>query len=107
MYAVVETGGRQYKVVPGEVIEVNRLPAEVGQTIELGKVLMIGGEEGACVVGQPTVSGAVVRARVAAQPRSRKIIVFKYKPKVRYRRMNTHRQDLTRLVIKEIVPGAE
>lgn len=107
MYAVVETGGRQYKVAPGEVIEVNRLPAEVGQTIELGRVLMVGGEEGNCVVGQPTVAGAVVRARVAGHPRSRKIIVFKYKPKVRYRRMGSHRQDLTRLVIKEIVSGAQ
>ena len=107
VYAVIQSGGRQYKVTPGEVIEVNRLPGEVGQTIELGNVLMIGGEEGKSVVGQPTVAGAVVRARVAAHPRSRKIIVFKYKPKVRYRRMRTHRQDLTRLVIQEIVSGAE
>ena len=106
MYAVIESGGRQYKVAPGEVIEVNRLPAEVGQTIDLNNVLMVGGEEGSCVVGQPTVAGAVVRARVAAHPRSRKIVVFKYKPKVRYRRMGSHRQDLTRLVIKEIVAGA-
>lgn len=105
MYAIVESGGRQYKVAPGEVIEVNRLPGEVGQTIELDKVLMVGGEEGQSVVGQPTITGAVVRARVAAHPRSRKIIVFKYKPKVRYRRMGSHRQDLTRLVIQEIVPG--
>ncbi|MGH2460169.1 MAG: 50S ribosomal protein L21 [Chloroflexota bacterium] len=107
MYAIVETGGRQYKVAPGEVIEVNRLPGEVGQTIDLDKVLMLGGDEGAFVVGQPTVSGAVVRARVADHFRGRKVIVFKYKPKVRYRRMNTHRQDLTRLVIKEIVSGAQ
>jgi len=106
VYAVIESGGRQYKVAPGEVIEVNRLPAEVGQTIDLNNVLMVGGEEGSCVVGQPTVAGAVVRARVAAHPRSRKIVVFKYKPKVRYRRMGSHRQDLTRLVIKEIVAGA-
>ncbi len=105
MYAVIETGGRQYKVAPGEVIEVNRLPAEIGQTIELDRVLLIGGDEGKCIVGQPTVAGAVVRARVAAHPRSRKIIVFKYKPKVRYRRMKSHRQNLTRLVIKDIVAG--
>ncbi len=105
MYAVIETGGRQYKVAPGEVIEVNRLPAEIGQTIELERVLLIGGEEGQCIVGQPTVPGAVVRARVAAHPRSPKIIVFKYKPKVRYRRMKSHRQNLTRLVIKDIVAG--
>lgn len=106
MYAIVETGGRQYKVAPGEVIEVNRLPGEVGETIDLDKVLMVGGDGESCLVGQPTVAGAVVRARVAGHPRGRKVIVFKYKPKVRYRRMNSHRQDLTRLVIKEIVSGA-
>lgn len=104
MYAVIETGGRQYKVAPGEVIEVNRLPVEVGQTIDLGNVLLIGGDENGTVVGQPTVANAAVRAKVAANFRSRKIIVFKYKNKVRYRRFNTHRQDLTRLVIKQIVP---
>lgn len=103
MYAIIQTGGRQYKVSPGDVIEVNRLPVEVGQTIDLSDVLMIGnGAE--TVVGRPVVSGAVVRARVASNFRSPKIIVFKYKPKVRYRNFNTHRQDLTRLVIKEILP---
>ena len=103
MYAVIESGGRQYKVAVGEVIEVNRLPAEIGQTIDIDRVLMVGGAEENNKVGQPVVPGAVVRARVAGHPRSRKIIVFHYKPKVRYRRMNSHRQDLTRLVIKEIV----
>lgn len=106
VYAIIESGGRQYKVTPGTVIEVNRLPGEVGETIAIDKVLMIGGEEGKLLVGQPTVSGAVVRARIAGHPRSRKIIVFKYKPKVRYRRMRSHRQNLTRLVIQEIVPAA-
>lgn len=106
MYAVIESGGRQYKVTPGEVIEVNRLPVEVGQTIDLDHVLMIGGAETEPLVGQPTVPGARVRAKVSGNPRSRKIIVFKYKSKVHYRRFNTHRQDLTRLVIKEIVTGA-
>jgi len=105
VYAVIESGGRQYKVVPGEVIEVNRLPVEAGQTIDLGNVLMIGGDT-ETLVGQPTVPGAMVRAKVSGNLRSRKIIVFKYKSKVRYRRFNTHRQDLTRLVIKEIVTGA-
>ncbi len=107
MYAVIETGGRQYKVAPGEVIEVNRLPVEPGQTIDLDQVLMIGGGESELLVGKPTVPGARVRAKVSGNPRSRKIIVFKYKSKVRYRRFNTHRQDLTRLVIKEILTGPD
>jgi len=106
VYAVIESGGRQYKVTPGEVIEVNRLPVEAGQTIDLESVLMVGGDETEPRVGQPTVPGARVRAKVSGNFRSRKIIVFKYKSKVRYRRFNTHHQDLTRLVIKEIVTGA-
>ena len=105
MYAVIVTGGRQYKVTPGEVIEVNRLPVEEGQTIDLGNVLLVGGAENGTLVGQPTVAGALVRAKVSGNFRSRKIIVFKYKNKTRYRRFNTHRQDLTRLVIKEIIPS--
>jgi large subunit ribosomal protein L21 len=105
VYAVIATGGRQYKVTPGEVIEVNRLPVEEGQTIDLDSVLLIGNEEGT-LVGQPTVPGAVVRAKVSGNFRSRKQIVFKYKSKVRHRVYNTHRQDLTRLVIKEIVTSA-
>ena len=106
MYAVIETGGRQYKVTPGEVIEVNRLPVEAGQTIDLDNVLLVGGDEGETLVGKPTVEGARVRAKVSGNFRSRKVIVFKYKNKTRYRRFNTHRQDLTRLVIKEIIPTA-
>lgn len=106
MYAVIATGGRQYKVSLGEVIEVNRLPVERGQTIDLDSVLLIGSDEGT-LIGQPTVPGAVVRARVSGNFRSRKQIVFKYKSKVRHRVFNTHRQDLTRLVIKEILTAAE
>lgn len=106
MYAVIATGGRQYKVSLGEVIEVNRLPVEKGETIDLDSVLLIGNDEGT-LIGQPTVPGAVVRARVSGNFRSRKQIVFKYKSKVRHRVFNTHRQDLTRLVIKEILTAAE
>lgn len=105
MYAIVRTGGRQYKVEPGQVIDVERLPAEEGQEVDLDEVLLIGGESGT-FIGQPTVPGAKVRAEIAQNFRSRKVIVFKYKSKVRYRRFNTHRQNLTRLQIKEIVTGA-
>jgi len=106
VYAVIATGGRQYKVSLGEVIEVNRLPVEAGQTIDLETVLLIGGDDGT-FVGKPTIPGAMVRARVSGNFRSRKQIVFKYKSKVRHRVFNTHRQDLTRLVIKEILTGGE
>ena len=101
MYAVVETGGKQYKVEPGATVQVERLPAEVGSRVELDRVLLIGdGDE--VQVGRPTVAGARVVAEVVAQEKGEKIIVFRYKPKVRYRRKTGHRQRLTRLLIKEI-----
>ena len=103
MYAIIQTGGRQYKVSPGDVIEVNRLPVEVGQTIDLPDVRLIG-DGPQTQIGRPVVPGAVVRAEVRSNFRSPKIIVFKYKSKVRYRKFNTHRQDLTRLVIRGIYP---
>lgn len=85
MYAVVRTGGKQYRVRPGEMIRVERLPVEAGETIDLDQVLMIG--EGADVrVGTPVLTGATVKARVIGHERGDKIVVFKYKPKVRYRR---------------------
>jgi len=102
VYAVVETGGKQYKVVPGQIIDVEKLPAEAGQTVELDRVLMVA-ENDKLAVGHPTVPGAKVIATVVDQVRGEKIIVFKYKPKVRYRRKTGHRQVYTRLAIKEIV----
>jgi len=101
MYAVVETGGKQYKVQPDETLQVERLPAEVGATVELDRVLLVGDGD-AVEVGQPTVAGARVIAEVVAQEKGDKIIVFRYKRKVRYRRKTGHRQHLTRLRIKEI-----
>ncbi len=101
MYAVVETGGKQYKVQPDETLQVERLPAEVGATVELDRVLLVGDGD-AVEVGQPTVAGARVIAEVIAQEKGDKIIVFRYKRKVRYRRKTGHRQQLTRLRIKEI-----
>lgn len=102
MYAVVETGGKQYKVTAGETIEVEKLPLKVGQKVELDKVLLVG--DGNTVrVGNPTVEGAKVMATVAGQGKGRKVIVFKYKPKNRYRRKSGHRQAYTRLRIDKIV----
>ena len=103
-YAIIETGGKQYRVQPGDVIEVERLSAEVGSTIDLDRVLLLAGE-GQPTLGQPTVAGARVVAEVQKHDRSKKVIVFKFKPKVRYQRKQGHRQAFTRLAIKEIVSG--
>jgi len=96
---IVLTGGKQYKVSPGETIEVERLPAAEGSTIELDKVLLIADGK-KLTVGTPTVE---VVAEVLGEGKRDKIIVFKYKPKVRYRRKKGHRQIYTRLAIKEIL----
>ena len=105
MYAILETGGKQYKVRPGDTIEVEKLAVEPGQTVELGRVLMVGdGDQ--VTIGSPLVEGASVVAEVVDQHRGPKIIVFKYKSKIRYRRKTGHRQSLTTLRISEI-QGAE
>ena len=104
-YAVVQTGGKQYKVEAGQTLLVELLEGagEAGAKVELDQVLMIGGD-GETVIGTPTVAGAVVRATVTdADAKVKKLIVFKYKPKVRYRKRTGHRQHYTRLVVDEIV----
>jgi large subunit ribosomal protein L21 len=102
MYAVVKTGGKQYNVRPGQSIDVEKLPYEVGQQIELDQVLLVAGDGGP-QIGQPLVEGARVRATVTRQAKGRKVIVFKYKSSRRYRRKLGHRQMYTRLRIDEIV----
>ncbi|MBL7183186.1 MAG: 50S ribosomal protein L21 [Anaerolineae bacterium] len=102
MYAIVETSGKQYKVSAGEIVEVDKLPLEVGDRVELDRVLLVAdGEE--VRVGQPTVEGAKVLATVTDHVKGPKIIVFKYRPRERYRRKKGHRQNYTRLTIDEIV----
>ena len=108
MYAIVETGGKQYRVQPGDTIAVERLVAEPGETLELDRVLLVGGDGLGTRVGQPSLAGAVVRAEVLEHARDEKIIVFRFKSKVRYRRKTGHRQPLTRLRITDIVlPNAD
>ncbi|MEX0800315.1 MAG: 50S ribosomal protein L21 [Dehalococcoidia bacterium] len=102
IYAIVRTGGKQYRVEPDQLIDVDSLPAEVGSTVELSDVLLIGGN-GDVHVGQPLVEGARVIAEVVEQGRDRKIIVFKYKAKTRYRRRRGHRQGYTRLAVRQIL----
>ena len=105
VYAIVVSGGRQYRVEPGQRLDVQKLPAEPGGEITLDQVLLIGDGENV-TVGQPTVSGARVLADVVGEVKGRKIIVFKYKNKVRYRRKTGHRQRYHRLQIKEIQHGS-
>jgi large subunit ribosomal protein L21 len=101
MYAVVKTGGKQYRVTSGDVIKVERLEGEAGGKIEFDQVLMVGNGD-KTTVGSPLVSGAKVIAEIIAQDRGPKIIVFKKKRRQNYRRKNGHRQDLTVLRIKDI-----
>jgi large subunit ribosomal protein L21 len=102
MYAVIKTGGKQYRVSPGDTLEVELLPYDIGQQIELDQVLLVANGPGA-KIGQPLVEGAKVRATVTRQAKGRKVIVFKYRRGNRYRRKKGHRQHYTRLRIEEIV----
>lgn len=102
MYAVVQTGGKQYRVAVGDRIDVERLDAEPGTDITLDRVLMIAGD-GDVRIGAPVVEGAKVIASVDEQTKGKKLIVFKMRPKKRYRKTQGHRQQLTRLTIKDIV----
>ena len=101
MYAVVRTGGKQYKVSPGDILEVEKLAGAVGDSIVLEDVLMVAGEEG-LEIGRPNVAGASVTARITGQHRGEKILVFRYRPKKRVRVRRGHRQFLTRLQISKI-----
>ena len=102
MYAIVISGGQQHKVEPGQVIDVEKLPYEPGQAIELDQVLMVVPEGGEVRVGRPTLSGVTVKATVVETYRAKKIYGFKYKPKIHYRRQWGHRQSYTRLRIEAI-----
>jgi large subunit ribosomal protein L21 len=107
IYAIVETGGKQYRVTEGQTVTVDRLQADEGGAVELDRVLLIADGDNV-TVGNPVIEGARVTATTRENGRADKIIVFKYKPKVRYRRKNGHRQHYTRLSIDRILPpGAE
>lgn len=101
MFAVVKTGGKQYKVAQGDVIHVEKLEAEAGKSVDLNEVLMIC-TDGKVTAGTPHVAGAKVTAEVVAQQRTGKLIIFKKKRRQNYRRKFNHRQSFTVLKIKEI-----
>jgi large subunit ribosomal protein L21 len=106
MYAVIRTGGKQYKVAPNDVIVVEKLMAEKGSMVQFDEVLMVGGE-GNASVGAPLVAGAVVTARVLDQGKGDKVIVFKKRRRKNFRRKKGHRQPETTLRIAGIYTGGQ
>ncbi len=100
MYAIIETGGKQVKVQEGQEIYIEKLDAEVGETVSFDNVLMVGGD--AVKVGSPFVEGATVTAKVEKVGRAKKMLVYKYKAKKNYRRKQGHRQPYTKVVIEKI-----
>jgi large subunit ribosomal protein L21 len=102
MFAVIRTGGKQYRVAPNDVIKVEKIAGEPGDIVELAEVILLGGEGGP-KTGSPTIAGALVAAEVISQGRGDKVVVFKKKRRKNYRRKKGHRQLLTALRITEIL----
>ncbi|WP_291632477.1 50S ribosomal protein L21 [Clostridium sp.] len=101
MYAVLVTGGKQYRVQEGDVLFVEKLNVEVDTTVEFNEILAVGKEEG-LVIGKPVVEGAKVVAKVLAQGKAKKVVVFKFKRKLDYRKKQGHRQSYTKIQIDKI-----
>lgn len=101
MYAIIETGGKQYKVQEGDVLFIEKLTAGEGESVTFDRVLAVSGEAG-LTIGAPLVAGATVSAKVEKHGKGKKIVVFKYKAKKNYRRKQGHRQPYTKVVIDKI-----
>ena len=104
MYAVISTGGKQYKVSEGETVRVEKIPGEVGTSVSLDRVLMLSDGE-TVKVGQPTLPSVSVQGQIVEQGKAKKIIVFKYKRRKGYRKKQGHRQQYTALKIEKILEG--
>ncbi|MCX7780828.1 MAG: 50S ribosomal protein L21 [Negativicutes bacterium] len=101
MYAIIETGGKQYRVAEGDVVTIEKLEANEGETVAFERVLTVV-KDGSVLLGKPVVAGAKVTGKVVAQGKGKKIRVFKYKAKSNYRRRQGHRQPFTKVVIEKI-----
>ncbi|SCZ77201.1 50S ribosomal protein L21 [Acidaminobacter hydrogenoformans] len=101
MYAIIVTGGKQYKVQEGDVFNIEKLNVEAGETVEFNEVLAVSGDEGV-TVGNPVVAGATVKASVVGNGKGKKVTIFKYKRKKDYRKKQGHRQPYTRVMIEKI-----
>jgi len=99
MYAVIKTGGKQYRVSQGDQLRVEKLPGSVGDTITFDEILLVAGEGASLQIGTPNLTGAKVEAKIVAQDRAKKIIVFKFKRRKNYRHKAGHRQPFTALQI--------
>ncbi|MCE5284292.1 MAG: 50S ribosomal protein L21 [Pelosinus sp.] len=102
MYAIIKTGGKQYRVQEGDVVMIEKLDAEEGAAVEFDQVLTVV-KDGSVEIGKPVVAGAKVTGKVVAQGKEKKILVFKYKAKSNYRRRQGHRQPFTKVVIEKIL----
>jgi large subunit ribosomal protein L21 len=103
MYAVIETGGKQYRVTPGDSFEVDTINGEVGAMVEFSRVLALSNESNELLLGDAIGGGAKVRAKITEHGRGQKIIVFKFKRKKQYKRTQGHRQNYTRVHVEEIL----
>ena len=101
MYAIIKTGGKQYRVEEGQIIKVEKLPAEVGTSVEFNEIMLFSDDHG-LKIGQPVIEGAKVIGKVIDQSKHKKIVVFKYKPKKRYRKKTGHRQPYTSILVEKI-----
>jgi large subunit ribosomal protein L21 len=101
MYAIVETGGKQYRVTPGDLLQVELLKVEKGEKLSLDKVLLVADDDGV-KIGNPFLEGATVDATIMDHGKSKKVLVFKYKSKKNYRRLRGHRQNFTEIRIDSI-----
>lgn len=102
MYAIIETGGKQYKVEEGQELNVELLHKEAGETVDIEKVLLLN-KDGATTVGKPYVDGAKVTLKVIENAKAKKVVVFKFKAKKNYRRKAGHRQPFAKVVVEKIV----
>jgi len=102
MYAILNTGGKQYKVSEGDILKVEKLVADVDTTLEFTDILAVGNDEGEITIGAPMVEGAKIVAKVIGHGKAKKVIVFKFKAKKDYRKKQGHRQAFTKILIEKI-----
>lgn len=102
MYAVIQTGGKQYRVAPGDTLTVEKLPGNVGDSVEFGEVLMLS-KDGSLSMGKPTIQGAKVTGKIVEHGRGEKLVVYKFRRRKNYRLRNGHRQNYTSIQIADVL----